>query len=70
MFDFFEKILGYIESAFEFFINFCDSLFQALEVLGNAIVFPGFIAGYLPAIIGSSVVIVTSLAVVKFLVGR
>ncbi len=70
MFDFFEQVLGYIESFFEFFLNFCESLFEALEVLANAIVFPGLLAGYLPSIIGSSVIIVTSLAVVKFLIGR
>lgn len=70
MFDFFEKILGYVEDAFEFFVNFCESLFKALEVLGDSIVFPAFLAGYLPSFIASSVLIVTSLAVVKFLIGR
>lgn len=70
MFDFFEKILGYIEDFFEFFVNFCESLFKALEVLGDSITFPMFLSGYLPSIISSSVLIVTSLAVVKFLIGR
>ena len=70
MFDFFEKILGYIESFFEYFVNFCESLFEALGVLASSITFPVFLAGHLPSIIGSCVIIVTSLAVVKFLIGR
>lgn len=70
MFDFFEKTLGIIESVFEFFINFCESLFLATEVLTKAVVFPMELAGLMPNIIGSSMLIVISLAVVKFIIGR
>lgn len=70
MFDFFEKILGFVEDFFEFFLNFCESLFNALEVLADSIVFPVFLAGYLPSFIASSVLIVTSLSIIKFLIGR
>ena len=70
MFDFFEKILGFVESAFAFFINFCESLFTALEVLLSSLTLPIFLSGFLPGILGSCVVILTSLAVVKFIVGR
>lgn len=70
MFDFFEQVLGFIESFFEFFVNFCESLFTALGVLLSSITFPLVLSGYLPSILGSCVVILTSLAVVKFIVGR
>lgn len=70
MFDFFEKVLGFIETVFEFFINLVESLFMALEVLAKSIVFPLELSGLMPSIIGSAMVIVVSLAVVKFIVGR
>lgn len=70
MFDFFEKVLGFIETVFEFFINLVESLFMALEVLAKSIVFPLELAGLMPSIIGSAMTIVVSLAVVKFIVGR
>lgn len=70
MFDFFEKVLGFIETVFEFFINLVESLFMALEVLSKSIVFPLELAGLMPSVIGSAMVIVVSLAVVKFIVGR
>ena len=70
MFDFFEKILGFIETVFEFFINLVESLFMAIEVLAKAVVFPIELSGLMPSILGSAMLIVVSLAVVKFIVGR
>lgn len=70
MFDALNQILGFIESVFEFFINLVQSSFMALEVLAKAIVFPIELAGMMPAIIASSMLIVVSLAVVKFILGR
>lgn len=70
MFDFFAKILGYFETGFEFFFNFCESLFLALEVLTKSIVFPGILAGLLPAFLGSALAIVVALAVIKFILGK
>ena len=70
MFDFFEKILGFVESFFEFFLNFVESLGTALETLAASVTLPLYISGYLPSILGSAVVIVTSLGVIKFLIGR
>lgn len=70
MFDFFSKILGYVESFFDFFINLVESLFTALEVLSKSIVFPLELSGLMPSILGSAMLIVISLAVAKFVIGR
>lgn len=70
MFDFFSKVLGYFESFFEYFINFLDSLFMGIEILTKSIVFPFELSGFLPSIIGSAMIIVISLSVVKFILGR
>lgn len=70
MLDFFSKVLGYLESFFEYFINILDSLFMGLEILAKSIVFPFELSGFLPSIIGSAMIIVISLVVVKFILGR
>ena len=70
MFDFFNKVIGFIETVFEFFINLVESLFMALQVLVEAIRVPIFLSGFLPAVLGSALIVVVSLAVVKFIVGR
>lgn len=70
MFDFFSKILGYVETVFEYFLNFIDSLFMAVNVLGNSTSLPLFIAGFVPEILSAAILVVVALAVVKFIVGR
>lgn len=70
MFDFFSQILGFIETVFEFFINFIESLFQAFVVLLSAIELPIQLVGFLPQILGSAMIIVVSLGVIKFIIGR
>lgn len=70
MFDFFAKVLGFIETVFEFFINFIESLFKSIEILAKSVIFPFELVGFLPSIIGSALIIVVSLGVIKFLIGR
>ena len=70
MFDFFEKVLGYIQSFFDYFVSFLESLITALNVLINSIAFPLQLSSMLPAVLGSCVVIVVAIAVAKFIAGR
>lgn len=70
MFDFFEKILGFIESIWQFFINLINSTILAIETLLSSIILPLELASIVPSILGASVSIVVSLAIVKFIVGR
>ena len=70
MFDFFSKILGFVESFFEYFLNLIESLFLALRVLSTATQVPLFLSGYVPSILSSALLIVVALGVVKFIVGR
>lgn len=70
MFDFFDQILGFIESVWQFVINIINSLVIALETLTTAVRLPLELVAYVPGILGSSIVVVVSLAIVKFIVGR
>ena len=70
MFDFFEKILGYVESFFEFFVNIAENTFTVLEVLTKAVVFPTELAGIMPNLIGACMLTVVSVSVIKFIIGR
>lgn len=70
MFDFFDKVIGFIESLFQFVINIINSLIIAVETLTRAVTLPLELVAYLPGILGSAVTIVISLSIVKFLVGR
>lgn len=70
MFDFFAKVLGFLESAFSFLINFIENLFLLLELLVSSIVFPLTLTGFLPNIFGTAVLVFLAIAVVKFILGR
>lgn len=70
MFDFFSKILGFIETVFEFFINLVESLFKVFEVLMQAIEVPVQLLVFLPSFLGSALIIAVSIGVIKFIIGR
>lgn len=70
MFDFFNQVIGYIETAFNFLLNLIESLLQAIGFLVSSIPFVMAIVPYMPAIIGSCIVMALSVAVIKFIIGR
>ena len=70
MFDFFDKVIGYIEIAFEFLFNVVESLITFITLIPNAMSLPLHLVGYLPTIIGTAVVSVMAIGVIKLLAGR
>lgn len=70
MFDFFEKIWGTVELVLSFFFNLIESMFSAVLVMSNGATFVLQLSGLMPTIIGSSMLIVVFMAVIKFLIGR
>lgn len=70
MFDFFEKIWGTVELVLAFFFNLIESMFSAIAVMSNGATFVIQLSGLMPTIIGSSMLIVVFMAVIKFLIGR
>lgn len=70
MFDFFDKLIGYVSVAFEFFLNLIESLLMAIGFMGTSVSFVGSIIMYMPSIIGTAVAIFLAIFVIKFLIGR
>lgn len=70
MLDFFEMLWSYIVLFFDYLINTIEMLITFIFALSTAIQIPAGIYGYLPAIIGSSMLVVVAIAVIKLLIGR
>lgn len=70
MFDFFNQIIGYVQTAFEFLLNLIESLIMAVVYVTTSSGVVLSMAQFMPAIIGTCVVITVAIAVVKFLIGR
>ena len=70
MFSFFEQVTGWVNTLFQFFINLIESLLQAVIFLSSAIPFSTHLTVYMPSIVGSSIVCVVAIFLIKFLLGR
>lgn len=70
MFDFFNQLLGFVEVTFSFFMNVIESLIQAITFVVTSVPFVFALASYMPAIIASCMIIIVSIAIVKFIIGR
>lgn len=70
MFDFFEKILGFVQTLFNFVLNIINSLIMALQMVVSVVTVPTFISTFLPPVLCSAVLIFTAIYVVKFIIGR
>lgn len=67
---FFSEVLGMIEYLWDFFLNMVKSLLLAINFLITGWDTVLFLTGYLPAIIGSALVIFLVIFLIKFLLGR
>lgn len=70
MLEFFDQIIGFIESVFQFLINIVESLILLIAVIPGAIALPLTLAGYLPGIIATAVMSIVAIGVAKLIVGR
>lgn len=70
MFDFFSQVIGFIEVAWQYFMNLISSLIMAVGFLATSISFPLAIVSYMPAIIGTAIVVFMAIFVIRFLIGR
>lgn len=70
MLSFFESLMEYIDLAWGVFLNFLNSLLGILSVLAGAMASPTIIAGYVWGPLGTCVLAVWALSVVKFILGR
>lgn len=70
MLDFFGKIIGYIETVWNLVIGFVQSLLMSIKFLLTGTDAVLYLVGFLPAIIGSCIVIFLFIHILKFILGR
>ncbi len=70
MLNFFQSIVEYIQVLFTFITNTIASAVQGLFVVVEALTLPQILAGYCFPILGSSVMIVSAIAIIKLILGR
>lgn len=69
MFNFFDTIVTYFQMLWEYISNMLSALLNTIKVLLTAVILPQTIIGYLPGIIGSSLIIVSGVAIAKLILG-
>lgn len=70
MSNFFEAIVSYLEIVFNFVKNIIGSLNHVFVIIFESLSLPQVLAGYCFPILGSSVIIVSSIAILKLITGR
>lgn len=70
MFDFFSSVAGYISVFFDYFLSLINSFAQAVVLLASAVSLPQSIVGYMPGVVGASMLCIVSVGVIKFIIGR
>lgn len=69
MFNFFDTLVTYIQLVWAYFTNFLSTLINTFQVLITSIVLPQTLLGYVPGIIGGSILIVSGVAIAKLILG-
>lgn len=70
MFDFFNKILGYVELLWTYFTNFIESVVTALQLLLVSMSFPQSLTPLMPPIIGTAIAVFLAIYLIRFMIGR
>lgn len=70
MFEFFDQIVGFIETIWTVVINLINSLITAFSTLLVVISFPVTVMPFLPAILFTSLSVCIGIGVLKFVLGR
>lgn len=70
MLNFFSWLGEIITMAWQYFINFINSIVSFTNVLVGAVALPQSLPGLTFGLLGSSVIIVSAIAVIKILAGR
>lgn len=70
MVDFFSGIWSVISSVWNWVINIIESLIRMLNLVSYSIPGVVYLAGFMPSVISTCVLVVLSLAIIKIIVGR
>lgn len=70
MFEFFDRIIGFFQTVFEWFINLVKSLILWMETLSSMSAMTIALPTYLPSILAMGFVIVVTIGILKVVIGR
>lgn len=68
--NFFDAIVYYFEIVLKFALNIIGSINHAFVIIFESLTLPQVLAGYCFPILGSSVMIVSAIAILKLIIGR
>lgn len=67
--NFFNSIIDFIEKAWQFLLNLINSLLTATSIISYLPSFSVTLAGFVPPFIGSCILAVVAIGVIKLIVG-
>lgn len=70
MFDFFDVIVGWLETLGRLFVSFFEHLLLGLTIIVQLIGTPLLVVGFLPPFLGTAVIAALLIFVIKFFLGR
>lgn len=70
MFAFFDSILGFIHTLWDFVLSWASIYAFCIQAIGQAIALPIAIIPYLPAVIGGAFYLVICVMIARFFLGR
>ncbi len=70
MFNFFDVLIQYIETIWQFVLTFIQSLLNFFGIIPFLTTLPQNLILYMPSIISTSILAVLTFAIVKILIGR
>lgn len=70
MFEFFDTIAGYFELIGQYLLTIIESLISFVTLIPQAGSFPLSIVGFMPHILGTSILTIVGVSIIKLIVGR
>lgn len=67
MFGFFDHVLQFLEMAGTYLTNIATALIKGIGFLGITLQLPFALAGFMPGIIGTAIILTTGILVLRFL---
>lgn len=70
MFDFFDQVVGYIEVFFDYLSGIVAAFVNFLVLVPQSTSFALSLVGFMPSIIGTAIISVIGVSIIKLIVGR
>lgn len=69
MLNFFDAIVSFFNAIWQFVCNLISSTLLAIQVISVSLAIPVWLVGFVPAVIGSCIIVVAAIGVLKLVLG-